>query len=333
MRASRLLSILVLLQLQGRVTAEALAAEFEVSVRTIYRDIDELSAAGMPIQSDRGPNGGFQLMQGYRNPVTNLENKEAEALFMIGLPGPALALGLGSAASTATRKLLASLPPSLREESSQIAACFHLDSIDWYQSDSALPELPRLARAILDRQRISLDYESWTGIRHWQMEPLGLVLKAGSWYLVANSQSRRNSQQVIRHFKVANIRSLIIQETIFQRPEKFDLANYWQESITQFEQQLRPLIAEIKLTKIGLNRIADLGSYAKQAVEHARSQPNNQANLDSTEKVIVVRLPIENIDQAARLLLGIGPEYEVLAPQELRQHVRQLALATAQFND
>ena len=332
MRASRLLSILVLLQLQGRVTAEALAAEFEVSIRTIYRDIDELSGAGIPIQSDRGPHGGFQLMQGYRNPVTNLENKEAEALFMIGMPGPALALGLGSAANNASRKLLASLPPSLREESSQIAACFYLDTIDWYQADHTLPELPRIARAVLDQQCISLDYESWTGVRHWHMEPLGLVLKAGTWYLVAHSQSRINSPKVIRNFKVVNIRTLNIENTYFTRPNEFDLASYWQESIAQFEQQLRPLTAEIKTTRLGLNRIAALGAYANQAVEGALHDLNNQTFIDTEDRAIMLRLPIENIDQAARLLLGIGPEFEVIAPLDLRQRVRQLSIASAELN-
>lgn len=328
MRASRLLSILVLLQLQGRITADALAAEFEVSIRTIYRDIDELSAAGIPIQSDRGPNGGFQLMPGYRNPVTNLENKEAEALFMIGMPGPALALGLGNAATQASRKLLASLPPSLRKESNQIANCFYLDTVDWYQAGHELPELPRIARAVLDQKTISLDYESWTDRRHWQMEPLGLVLKAGTWYLVANSHSRRSSKKIIRNFKVSNIHSLHIDETHFIRPDNFDLANYWHDSITRFEAQLRPMTAEIQVSNLGLERISALGNYAKKAVEVARQQ----AIINKKNDYLRLQLPIENLEQAAHLLLGIGPELIVIAPLELKHELRALAIRCVDLN-
>ena len=110
MRASRLLSILMLLQLRDRLTAEVLAAEFEVSVRTIYRDIDRLAEAGVPVYADRGPGGGFRLVDGYRTRLTGLAADEVEAMFMIGLPGPAAALGMGPAASNAGRKMLASNP-------------------------------------------------------------------------------------------------------------------------------------------------------------------------------------------------------------------------------
>src|SRR6185295_10620801 len=127
MRASRLLSILILLQVRLRLTAEALAEEFEVSVRTIYRDIDALSAAGIPVYGDRGPGGGFRLLDGYRTRLTGLAPDEAEAMMMIGLPGPAAALGLASAATRAKGKLLAALPASGGEDAGRMAQRFHLD--------------------------------------------------------------------------------------------------------------------------------------------------------------------------------------------------------------
>src|SRR5687768_4265913 len=127
MRASRLLSILLLLQTRGRMSAQALADEFEVSVRTIYRDIDDLSAAGVPVYAERGRAGGFQLLDGYRTRLTGMTQQEVEALMLSGLPGPAAELGLGQAMAAAQLKLIAALPNERREEAGRIAARFHLD--------------------------------------------------------------------------------------------------------------------------------------------------------------------------------------------------------------
>lgn len=329
MRASRLLSIMILLQLRGKIAAEALAAEFEVSVRTIYRDIDELSAAGIPVQSDRGPHGGFQLMAGYRSQFTGLENDEAEALFMIGLPGPAIALGLGNAATRASRKLLASLPPSLREGSRRIADCFHLDTNDWYRNEQSTIELPRIARAVLAQQKLQTSYQSWSGLRQWQMEPLGLVLKAGAWYLVANSQSRASSPKKIRIFKVVHITDMQVQDENFDRPDDFDLPDFWNEATARFEAELRSNNAHLRVSATGLDRIAKLGAFAAQAVENQRDTSNTP---ESDAPWQTINLPIETIEHAAQMLLGIGPELEVIEPLALRQRLRELAWQCYQLN-
>lgn len=325
MRASRLLSILILLQLRGRVTAQALAAEFEVSLRTIYRDIDELSGAGIPVQSDRGPSGGFQLMPGYKSQFTGLENDEAEALYMIGLPGPALALGLSAAATQANRKLMASLPPSLRQGSSRMASCFYLDSNEWYRHQADLPELPRIARAVLDQYCLSLTYESWSGVRAWQMQPLGLVLKAGAWYLVANSRSRASSAYRIRQFKVEHISALQVQNQRFERPADFDLAAFWHAALSEFERGLRPLTASLRASPAGLQRLAALGSWAAAAVAGAAAAHAALPATDAPPDWQSVDLPIENPEQAALMLLGMGAEVQVLAPPALRQRLGELA--------
>ncbi len=333
MRASRLLSIMILLQVRNRVTADALATEFEVSVRTIYRDIDELSAAGIPILSERGPHGGFQLVEGFRSQLTGLENDEAEALLLIGLPGPAIALGLGNAATLASRKLMASLPPSLREGSNRIAACFHLDTNDWYATQASTPDLPVIARAVLDQKPLQVKYQSWSSLRSWQMEPLGLVLKAGGWYLVANSQSHSASVKKIGIFNVANITGLVVLEERFIRPQNFDLALFWDQATTQFETRLRPKIAQLRATTLGLSRIAKLGAFAAKAVDALRPPLRPEAN-DSAHASSwrIINLPYETTDQAALMLLGLGAECEVLAPAELRQQVQELALQCYQLH-
>jgi predicted DNA-binding transcriptional regulator YafY len=314
-RASRLLSILILLQLRERLTAEALAAEFGVSVRTVYRDIDELSAAGIPVQADRGPGGGFQLLDGYRTRLTGLTAAEAEALLMIGLPGPAQALGLGSAAAGARAKLLASLPTPSLAGAGRLGARFHLDPVDWYRAAAPVDHLPALARAVLAEQRVAITYESWTRTRDWRIEPLGLVLKAGAWYVVADAG------QGPRTFRVSNVRALLPLESRFERPRRFDLQAYWTASLARFESQLRKGTAVLRASAVGRDRLARLGAHAARAVA--------AAGPPAADGWARVALPIENVEQAALALLGLGPEVTVLAPDALRVRTRALAREVA----
>src|SRR5262245_3071093 len=164
MRASRLLSIQLLLQSRGRMTARQLADAFETSVRTIYRDIDELSAAGVPVYADRGRDGGYQLLDGYRTRLTGMTAQESEALFLSGLPGPAAELGLGEALAAAQLKVLAALPHERRETAGRISARFHLDPTGWYQQPERTETLPALASAVWSEQRIRISYESWKAV-------------------------------------------------------------------------------------------------------------------------------------------------------------------------
>ena len=311
MRASRLLSILMLLQLRERLTAEALAAEFEVSVRTIYRDIDKLAEAGVPVYADRGPGGGFRLIDGYRTRLTGLAADEVEAMLLIGLPGPAAALGMGPAASNAGRKMLASLPRTSGDMAGRIGARFHLDPVDWYRDDEPLQQLPAIARAVLDQATLAMTYDSWRGIRERVVEPLGLVLKAGAWYLVARSDG------VARIYKVANILQQEVRDTHFERPADFDLAAWWSSETARFEAGLRTGTAQLRATALGLKRLSQLGAFAQRAVKTAG--PADE------EGWSCLSLPIETLDHAALTLLGIGPEIVVLAPEALRLRLRDLA--------
>lgn len=315
MRASRLLSILMLLQLRQRLTAEALAEEFGVSVRTIYRDVDELSAAGIPVQADRGPGGGFQLLDGYRTRLTGLTSSEAEALPMIGLPGPAAALGLGAAAAAAQAKVLASLPSASLAGAGRLAARFHLDPVDWYRAAPPVDHLPALARAVLGQRRVAITYESWTSTRRWRVEPLGLVLKAGSWYVVAATEKG------VRTFRVSNVRELALLDGTFERPRAFDLARYWKAALARFEAELRRQTAVVRASPVGRERLARLGAYAARAV--AEADPPGRGGWTR------VRLPIENVEQAALALLGAGDAVEVQAPAALRRRVHTLASVIA----
>ena len=315
MRASRLLSILLLLQTRGRMTAEALAAEFEVSVRTIYRDIDQLSAAGAPVYADRGRAGGFQLLDGYRTRLTGLTDTEAETLFLGGLPGPAAQMGLSGAVTTMQLKLLAALPPERQAAAERLAGRFHLDPVGWYQDEDEAGRLPALAQAVWNCSRISVRYESWKGEVERDLDPLGLILKGGRWYLAARPAG--GGRREPRTYRVSNILDLTVTEETFERPPDFDLANWWTETSARFEAEIFTTEARLRVSKEGRRRLAKLG------VEQARiASEADRAAGDGWAEIVV---PIESIEHAAVDFQRLGAEAEVMTPAVLRAEMRRTA--------
>lgn len=316
MRASRLLSILILLQMRGRLSAEALAQEFEVSVRTIYRDVDQLSAAGVPIYAERGRNGGFQLLDGYRTRLTGFTSAEAEALLLAGMGGAAKDLGIGAEAAAAQLKLLASLPPDSGAGAQKVAQRFHLDPINWYSRAEPLEVLPALAAAVWREKRIRVSYDSWTDRVTRELDPLGLVLKAGIWYLVAASKGQP------RTYRISNIRELEPLTTNAQRPARFDLERYWKTWSKEFEARLMRERATVRLSARGLRILRDISPAAAEAVDaaHRKVKPDGWVKAE---------IPIETIEYATRQLLRLGAEIEVLGPPDLRAAIAAEARAVA----
>lgn len=321
MRASRLLSILILLQLRPQITATALAREFEVSVRTILRDIDELSAAGVPVYAERGRGGGFRLKEGFATRLNGLLGDEAQALPLLGLPGAASELGLGQASQRLRLKLQSALPGDTAALAGRLQARLHVDPLDWYQGGEPATHLPALAQAVLECRRVELNYLSWKGERHWQAEPLGLVLKGGSWYAVVRAGARTMT------LKVSNIQSLSVSEESFERPADFELAAWWQAWLQRFERELRPMTALLRVTAEGRRRLAEKGSYAAQAVVAAVAEkPADELHWAR------VRLPIESLEQAARLVLSLAPHAQALEPPALRAQVARWAVELARVH-
>lgn len=310
MRASRLLAILILLQNRGRLTAEALAGEFEVSERTIYRDIDALSMAGVPVYGDRGPGGGFALLDGYRTRLTGLADDEAAALALAGVPSAAEAAGFGAALRDAFGKLFAALPGEGGARAEAASARFHVDPADWYRGAEVSRFLPALARAVLAGKQVALRYQSWKTTRDWTLDPLGLVLKAGEWYLIGRAKGR------IGTYRVAMIERLELLETGFERSGKFDLAEWWRQAQSEFEASLFTATARLRASATGCERLARLSPRGRATVAAARPEADGWSLLE---------MPVENSDHGARELLGIGPEIEVLGPASLRRRVAELA--------
>ncbi|MGQ0838702.1 helix-turn-helix transcriptional regulator [Actinokineospora sp.] len=320
MRASRLLSILLLLQTRGRMSARELAERLEVSRRTIYRDVDALTAAGVPLYAETGPAGGYQILDGYRTRLTGLTASEAESLFLTGMPGPAAELGLGATLAAAELKLMAALPIELRERAVRIRERFHLDIPGWFTDAEDTPHLATVARAVWEHRAIDVRYRRWTPtpaeVRR-TLEPLGLVMKAGTWYVVARARGSP------RTYRVASIRAVESVGEPFVRPPDFDLAACWRESSRRYETEVYRGEAVVRLSPEGFRVLSDvLGPVLDRAAAESASDPDPHGWCR-------VVLPIETVDHAVGQFLRLGAEIEVLEPADLRTRMAEIATAIA----
>jgi predicted DNA-binding transcriptional regulator YafY len=314
MRASRLLSILLQLQTHGRMTAGRLAEQFEVSVRTVYRDVDHLSEAGVPVYSDRGRSGGFRLLDGFRSQLSGLTQAEAETLFFAGLPGPATELGLAELLASARIKLLAAIPAGARSE--RLSARFHLDPLGWFRASENSALLPSIARATWSERSLDIRYRNSGRVVERRICPLGLVLKGGIWYLVAQ---RGGS---LRTYRVSAIVDAIECEHPFTRPKGFDLAGHWAKAARDYEINQYRIKATVRLSPNGLSKIGLLGAHVAEMVARTSRRSDK-------EGWVTCMLPLESLDAGVGELLRLREEVRVQAPVSLR---RAMANALATLN-
>jgi predicted DNA-binding transcriptional regulator YafY len=294
MRATRLVSLLLLLQTRGLLTAAELAQRLEVSVRTVHRDVESLGAAGVPVEAVRGPAGGYRLAGGYRTRLTGLTADEAEALFAAGVPGPAAELGLGGELAAARLKLLAALPSELQERATRASRLFHLDTRGWFRAEDRVPHLPALASAVWRGCRVRLRYREGARTVQRTIDPLGLVLKGGAWYLIARRAVG------MRVYRVSRVASVLASGDSFERPADFELAAFWEEWSRAFEQGRSRTQVTVRVSP-----------------EVRRYLPGEPA-LDGEGRAVVA---FESLAAAYRELLRFGTDLEVLEPAELRERV------------
>ncbi|RII17134.1 HTH domain protein [Streptomyces sp. YIM 130001] len=321
MRAARLIKMVLLLQAKPSMTAAELARELEVSERTVTRDAQALSEAGVPVYADRGRLGGYRLIGGYRTRLTGLARGEAEALFLSGLPGALREMGLEDEASAARLKVSAALLPSLRDASQNAAQRFHLDAPGWYKEPETPALLPDLAEAVWDDLRVSAGYRRRESEVERELEPYGLVLKAGVWYLCARAPgvAQEPAAEEFRVYRIDRFTSVTPSGERFERDDQFDLPAFWEERAAQFARSILHTEAVLRLSPAGARMLPHaLDAAAAREALDAAERPDEQGR-------ITVTLPVESEQVAHTQLLGLGAEVEVLEPRLLREQLAATA--------
>ncbi|MEU6356709.1 YafY family protein [Streptomyces sp. NPDC047072] len=307
MRAARLIKMVLLLQSRPSMTAAELAQELEVSERTITRDAQALSEAGVPVYADRGRAGGYRLVGGYRTRLTGLARSEAEALFLSGVPGALREMGLEDAASAARLKVSAALMPSLRDASRNVAQRFHLDAPTWFSEPKTPELLPAIAEAVWDDRRVTARYRGPEGEVERELEPYGLVLKAGVWYVCARADAGS-----FRVYRIDRFTAVTADADRFERNEEFDLPGFWAERSEQFARAILRAEVVVRLSEAGARGL----SYA---VDRTVAREALTAGVTGDDGWVTVTLPVESEEVAHAQLASLGPEAEVLAPPSLRE--------------
>jgi predicted DNA-binding transcriptional regulator YafY len=314
MRADRLLSILMLLQARGRMTAQELAEELEVTVRTIYRDIDALSSAGVPVYAERGPGGGCTLVEGYRTSLTGLTQDEVKALFMLSVPAALDELGVSEELQAALRKLAAALPDARRQDEERVRQRIYLDWVGWPQPEPA-PHLQVIHQAVWEDRRLTIAYR-WLvpHVQHFErvVDPYGLVARAGVWHLVCADGGH------VRVHRVPELLDARLMDERFARPAGFDLALFWKAWCTE-QKESRPSYPVTARVSPDLVRYLPLifGDRVRAAI--------NGAGPPDSEGWITLTLPFERLETARERILGLGRAIEVLEPEPLRRSVIDFA--------
>lgn len=317
MRADRLLSIMLLLQIYQRLTAAELARRLEVSERTIHRDMEALSTAGVPVTALRGTGGGWALVDGYRTNLTGLNAAEVQTIFS-GLPPRLLAdLKLERDADAAHVKLLAALPPSSRADAEYARRRVHVDVAGWGGADEQVPHLHTVQEAVWRARKLLFAYGSDCGDEAERTaDPLGLVAKGGVWYLVA-----RAAEGEVRSYRVSRIMKARVSEESCERPEGFDLAAFWAGSVARFKSHGPSFRATLRAHKSVLHLLPYAGRFSR--VE-ALGEPD-------ADGWATVRMRFQFEEDAAGLALGFGTRVEVVEPEGLREKLLRMAEEVVRF--
>jgi predicted DNA-binding transcriptional regulator YafY len=314
------MALLLELQRVRAATAAVLAARLEVSERTIYRDVAALQAAGVPLWTEPGPGGGIRLVDGWRTELDGLTGDEAAALFLAGAPGAVGELGLGTVLVAAQTKVLATLPPELRGRARRVQERFHLDAPGWFHHDEPLRWLGAVAASVWDARRLEVDYGRPGSTVQRRLDPLGLVLKAGTWYLVARHRGEP------RTYRVSRIQRATALDERFDRPDGFDLAAWWAVASAAFDRSILRTTIVVRLSPKGQRLLpAVTDSAAAREALASGSDPDG-------EGWRTVELAVEGEDVALDQLVALGDGVEIVSPPSLRERLAAVARAMAQRN-
>ncbi len=312
MRADRLLSLMMLLQNRKQMTADKLADELEVSKRTIYRDIDALSVAGVPVYANGGPGGGYALLDNYRTSLTGLNKNEIRALFMLTIPSPISDLGVSQQLKAAILKLTSSIAEDYNEHANYLSQRLHLDATNWFKTKESAPHLKTVQEAVWKDSQLILSYRRRNGrVSECTISPYGLVAKASIWYLVAATE------QGTRVYRVSRIEAAQITQTHFTRPQDFDLEEFWIGWVTDYKASLPKYPVTLCIgPDLAPALPYFLGNDVRALVEQAQPDSKGWRIIDYT---------FERIEEAQTYVLGMGASVDVIAPEELRNSVLKIA--------
>lgn len=311
MRADRLVAALLVLQAKGRVTAAELARELEVSERTARRDLEGLALAGIPVYSQPGRGGGWELVGGARTDLSGLTADEARALFLIAGPSAAT-----PEVRAALRKLVRALPATFREHAEAAAGAVVRDPSGWDHASPAAPDhLEALQRAVIEGLRVELDYRGRDGrVSSRSVDPLGLVVKNNIWYLVAGTAAGQ------RTFRVSRVRSVGLTTDPAERPEDFDLAQAWRSIVTTVDADALPVRVRLRTDPA--------------IVDVLRWMFGNRVDAGATgpDGRIEVELRAQSELMVARQLAGFADGLEVVAPRSVRRHLADIGRGLVRTN-
>ncbi|MFC5650732.1 helix-turn-helix transcriptional regulator [Paenibacillus solisilvae] len=312
MRADRLLNMLVLLQNQGKMTTEQLASQMGVSSRTVIRDMEALAIAGIPIYSERGPQGGWMLSEGYRTRLTGMTQREVLSLLLLQPSGQFNDLGMHDDFEHAFQKLMAASPASLREYAGGIRERLHIDGTAWFSATEKMRHWPTVQEAVWNNRRLSIRHagkdESFEGV----VEPLGLVAKRSIWYMVARAAGEGNADPVV-FFRVSRLQEATLLEATFERPADFDLSQYWVEAAERYSMDREGSSVHIKVREAFYPTLTRERGFRLRDIQPA------------CDGWVELWMDFRNHKSAWKTVIGYGLEVQVIAPEELRQVLRDTA--------
>lgn len=318
MRADRLLSILLLLQVHRQMTAGDLARRLEVSERTIHRDMVALGMAGIPVTAERGTGGGWRLLEEYRTNLTGMNAAEVQALFLTQPSRLMADLGMEKASDAAFIKLLAALPAMSRQNAEDIRQRIHIDIAGWGQREDAVPFLPVLQQAVWQQRRLRFTY-GYDGESAGERmgDPLGLVAKGSVWYIIVAVDGQP------RTYRVSRVRHAELLDDLFERPAGFDLAAYWEESSARFTDRIPRFPVTLRVAP-GAVRLVRVGG------RYTRIEREDSPDADGWVRMIMLFDGDESDGEhnACEFILSYGPQIEVIEPETLRARVLLAAQAT-----
>lgn len=316
MRADRLISILLLLQIRGKMTTKELANELEVTERTIHRDMEALSAAGIPVVAERGKSGGWKLLDQYRTNLTGLKDNELKSLFISPSFQLLSDLGLSKDWHDARQKMVAAMPNSFQKDSLEAWNRIHVDTSSWKQPPEKIEFFKILQQAIWDEKKLQIIYERADGEEIFRkINPLGLVAKGSTWYLIASSDEK------IRNYRASRLISVTLTDETFSRPINFDLAKYWTESTHNFIKSLPKYEVNVEITPSIFQRIRFTGRFVQI----------DKIDSPSKNGWIPIDFCFDTEQEAIDYILGFGDQIRIVQPDSLKQKIYNMAKRVVHF--